>query len=156
MSSRTLALARAAALAFTAITAHAAGAAERTAPAPLLSAGDVAAAKGSLFAIIYRPGPAWREGVAMRDQGLGPHARYMQELLDGGRLVAGGGFADDDGGMAIVRAAGLEAAKAILAADPAVTSGIFVGEIEEWRIRFHETDCCSAVSGADRIIDWPN
>jgi uncharacterized protein len=140
MSLRMPALARTAAIAIAAIVAHAVYAAGDAAPANVLSADDVAAGKGGLFAVIYRPGPAWREGVPMRDQGLGPHARYMQELLDGGRLVAGGGFADDDGGMAILRAAGLEEARAILAADPAVTSGIFVGDLEEWRIRFHRDE----------------
>jgi uncharacterized protein YciI len=99
-----------------------------------------AAEAGALFAVIYRPGPSWRDGVPMREQGLGPHGRYMQELLDTGRLFAGGGFADDDGGMAVFRAADIAEARAIVAADPAVTSGIFVGDVEEWRIRFHRAE----------------
>jgi uncharacterized protein YciI len=60
----------------------------------------------------------------------------MKRLLDTGRLFAGGGFADEDGGMAIVMAANIEEALGLLAADPAVTSGIFVGEVEHWRPRF--------------------
>jgi uncharacterized protein YciI len=93
-------------------------------------------APSELFLFIYRPGPAWREGVPMRQQGLGPHAAYMQRLLDARRLFAGGGFADDDGGMAIVTAANIEEARTLIAADPAVVSGVFIGEVEHWRPRF--------------------
>lgn len=94
------------------------------------------AEQSELFLLIYRPGPAWREGVPMRQQGLGPHAAYMQRLLDEERLFAAGGFADDDGGMAIVRGADLAEAQALISADPAVVSGIFVGHVEHWRPRF--------------------
>lgn len=72
----------------------------------------------------------------MRAQGLGPHAGYMQRLLDEGRLFAAGGFADDDGGMAIVRSASVAEAQALLDADPAVVSGVFTGQLEHWRPRF--------------------
>jgi uncharacterized protein len=89
-----------------------------------------------LFLFQYSRGPAWREGVPMRQQGLGPHGAYMQQLQNEGRLFAGGGYASDDGGMAIVTAAGIEEARAILAADPAITSGIFVAELRDWRVRF--------------------
>lgn len=89
-----------------------------------------------LFLFIYRPGPAWREGVPMREQGLGPHGAYMQQLLNEGRLFAGGGFMSDDGGMAIVRCADIEEARAMLAVDPAITSGIFTADLRHWRPRF--------------------
>ena len=95
-----------------------------------------AAQRETLFLFIYRPGPAWREGLPMRQQGLGPHAAYMQRLLDEGRLFAAGGFADDDGGMAIVRGGDMAEAQALIGADPAVISGVFVGAVEEWRPRF--------------------
>ncbi|MGD9980638.1 MAG: YciI family protein [Hyphomonadaceae bacterium] len=89
-----------------------------------------------LFLFQYSRGPAWRDGVPMRQQGLGPHGAYMQQLQSEGRLYAGGGYASDDGGMAIITAANIEEARAILAADPAIVSGIFVAELREWRPRF--------------------
>jgi uncharacterized protein YciI len=91
----------------------------------------------SLFVFTYRPGPAWKAGVPMAKQGLGPHGAYIKGLLDSGQLFAGGGFVSSDGGMAIVRAESPDAARAVLAADPAITSGIFVGSVEQWRPRFH-------------------
>jgi len=89
-----------------------------------------------LYLFQYSPGPAWREGVPMREQGLGPHGAYMQQLQNDGRLFAGGGYASDDGGMAIVVAPDAETARAMLAADPAITAGIFVAELRHWRVRF--------------------
>lgn len=91
----------------------------------------------SLFVITYRPGSAWKPGVPMAKQGLGPHGAYIKSLLDDGRLFAGGGFVTSDGGMAIVYAQSRAEADALLAADPAITSNIFVATIEHWRPRFH-------------------
>jgi uncharacterized protein YciI len=99
-----------------------------------------AAATQQLFLFQYSPGPAWREGVPMREQGLGPHGAYMRQLQEAGRLFAGGGYASDDGGMAIVMCASIDEASAILAADPAITSGIFVAELRQWRPRFRTDD----------------
>ncbi len=89
-----------------------------------------------LFLFQYSPGPAWRAGVPMREQGLGPHASYMRQLQTEGRLFAGGGYTSDDGGMAIVACANEAEARAILAADPAITAGIFVAEFRHWVPRF--------------------
>lgn len=109
-------------------------------PLPALAfqeqAAPATAPASNLFVVIYRPGPAWQAGRPMSEQGLLPHGRYYRGLLDDGRLFAGGGFTGSDGGMAILRVADLEAARAIVAADPAVTGGIFVAEVEQWRPRF--------------------
>lgn len=93
-----------------------------------------------LYLFQYAPGPAWRAGVPMREQGLGSHGAYMQQLRNEGRLFAGGGYASDDGGMAIVMCANIDEARAILAADPAITSGIFVAELRHWRPRFRSDE----------------
>jgi uncharacterized protein len=96
----------------------------------------VAPAAQQLFLFQYARGPAWRDGVPMREQGLGPHGAYMRQLQEQGRLFAGGGYSSDDGGMAIVMCADADEARAILAADPAITSGIFVAELKQWTPRF--------------------
>jgi uncharacterized protein YciI len=88
-----------------------------------------------LFVILYRPGPAWIAGRPMREQDLRPHGAYYAGLLRDGRVFAGGGF-EGDGGMAIIRAADAAEARAILDADPAITSGVFVAELRQWRPRF--------------------
>ena len=93
-----------------------------------------------LYLFQYAPGPAWRAGVPMREQGLGPHGAYMQRLMQEGRLYAGGDYASDDGGMAIVVCANVDEARALIAADPAITSGIFVAELRHWRPRFRSDE----------------
>lgn len=90
----------------------------------------------NLYLFLYRPGPSWRAGVPMQEQGLAPHGAYMQRLLDEGRLFAAGGFVDVDGGMAVVIAPSPDEAEAWLAADPAIVSGIFQADIRHWRPRF--------------------
>ena len=94
-----------------------------------------AAETANLFVVLYRPGPAWRTGQPMSAQ-LGPHGAYMRQLFDDGRLFAGGGYASNDGGMAMIRAADIAEARAILAADPAITGGVFEADLKHWRPRF--------------------
>jgi uncharacterized protein YciI len=90
-----------------------------------------------LFLFLFRPGPAWRAGVPMREQDLRAHAAYHAQLLREGRSFAGGGYIGMDGGLAIVRAVDRAEAEAMLAADPAILNGVFAAEIREWRPRFH-------------------
>lgn len=92
---------------------------------------------GELFVVTYRPGPSWRQGAPMSEQGLEPHGAYHRRLVEEGRAYAGGGFVGADGGMAILRAADLAEAEAILAADPAIVAGIFAAELRHWRPRFY-------------------
>ena len=92
-------------------------------------------AEQRVFLIEYRPGPAWRAGQAMNRQALGPHAAYWTRLAREGRAIAAGPYLDVDGGMAIVQAASMEQAQAMLAADPAVASGVFVAAVRAWAPR---------------------
>jgi uncharacterized protein YciI len=96
---------------------------------------ETQAAVQSVFVITYKPGPAWQAGMPMNRQALGPHAAYWTRLAREGRAVGAGPFTDMDGGIAVINAANLEDAQAIMAADPAVTSGVFVGEVHGWSLR---------------------
>ena len=89
-----------------------------------------------LFAFIYRPGPAWKPGLPMAQQDLRAHAGYIGRLAAEGRVVAGGGWVGLDGGMAVLRCADADEAARLLAADPAVTSGIFQADLRRWAPRF--------------------
>lgn len=73
----------------------------------------------------------------MREQDLRAHAGYHARLLSEGRGFAGGGYVGEDGGLAIVRAANLDEARAMLAADPAILNGVFIAELRQWAPRFH-------------------
>jgi len=86
------------------------------------------------FLVIYKPGPAWVAGRPLREQPLQEHGRYILSLYAKGSLRFGGPFADDSGGAAAFEAADQEEAKAIVAADPAVTSQVFVAELHPWAL----------------------
>jgi len=88
-----------------------------------------------VYVITYKPGPAWLAGVPMNRQALGPHAAYWTRLAREGRAIGAGPFTDMDGGIAMINAADRAEAEAIVAADPAVTSGVFVGEVHGWSPR---------------------
>jgi len=90
-----------------------------------------------------------REGIGkpLRDQPMGPHGTYMRKLYAEGRMIAAGPTVDTggattlvDGGVVLLRAASLDEAKAVMAADPAVTAGLFVGEVRAWRVAFSNGD----------------
>lgn len=89
-----------------------------------------------LYLFLYRPGPNWRAGVPMHQQDLRAHALYHRDLVRDGRSFAAGGYDGLEGGMAIVRAADAAAARAIMAADPAIVNGVFAGEIRPWTPRY--------------------
>lgn len=87
----------------------------------------------SLFVIVYAQGPAWQEGVPMEKQGaMGAHYQYMKKLFDAGTVLDAGPTSDRPGGVVILKAADLDSARAILAADPSITQQMFVGEVRSW------------------------
>ena len=99
---------------------------------------SVPAQDTSLFVILYRQGPAWKEGVPMRQQeAIVPHFKYMKKLFDEGTILEAGPTLDKPGGIVILQATNLEAATALMAADPSVTSGMFIGEIHSWSPTFY-------------------
>ncbi len=89
-----------------------------------------------LFAIVYRPGPAWLRGEPVSRQPLAPHAAYVERLLGEGRLVLAGPFLDDAGGLAVIEAESLEEARRVLAEDPALASGVMTGAVHPWLARY--------------------
>lgn len=97
------------------------------------------AAAANTYLVVYRRGPAWVDGKPMREQpGLREHFAYYLDLHGQGRLVAGGGFTDESGGAAIIKADDDAAADAFIAADPAVKSGVFRPTLQ--RVKLNDWD----------------
>lgn len=87
-----------------------------------------------LFVIYYRRGPAWVEGKTVFEQPLAAHLAYMKQLAATGTLLRGGPFADDLGGLVVVRVADKAAAEAVLESDPAVRDQVMVAEAHPWNL----------------------
>jgi uncharacterized protein YciI len=86
------------------------------------------------YLVVYTPGPAWLAGKPLAEQPLRDHGRYILSLYVKGSLKFGGPFSDNAGGAAAFEAASDEEARAVVAADPAVISGVLVAELHPWRL----------------------
>jgi uncharacterized protein YciI len=87
------------------------------------------------YLVIYRPGPAWLVGKSVLEQPLKEHGKYMLGLYIKGSMKLGGPLTDDAGGAVLLAVADESEAKTIVAADPAVKSGIFVYEMHPWKLQ---------------------
>ena len=86
------------------------------------------------YLAVYRRGPGCIAGKSLKEQPLQEHRKYMLRLYTEGTMKSAGPFLDDTGGALIFEAASEEDAKAVIAADPAVRSGIFVSELHPWQL----------------------
>ena len=88
----------------------------------------------TIFALCYRPGPAWLPDKPVFEQPLKEHRAYMRSLLNAGTVVLGGPYSDDTGGLVAVDADSHEAAAEIAAGDPAIRDGIMLADVHPWLI----------------------
>jgi uncharacterized protein YciI len=84
------------------------------------------------YLLIYRPGPGWVTGKPLAEQPLKEHGKYMLDLYSKGTIKFAGPFLDDSGGAMMFEAENENDAKAVVASDPAVRSGVFVAELHPW------------------------
>src|SRR5262249_8649666 len=87
------------------------------------------------FLVIYRPGPAWLAGKSVSEQPLMEHGKYMLGLYVKGLMKFAGPFTDNAGGAVALEVADESQAKAIVAEDPAVKSGVFICEMHPWELK---------------------
>ena len=93
-----------------------------------------AATAPTVFAVVYRAGPAWRRGEPTERQDLRDHFLYLRELHRQGTVVIAGPLGDA-GGLVLLRVGDLDAARRIATDDPAVRSRVFVAEVEPFTPR---------------------
>lgn len=85
-------------------------------------------APGGLFVVHFALGPRWNEDAPPQAQpGFAEHAENLKRLREEGAIAFGARYGDL--GMIVLRAASAGAARAMIAADPGVRSGIFVFEL---------------------------
>lgn len=88
----------------------------------------------STFIAHYHCGPQWLAGKSVFEQPLQGHLAYMQQLLQQLRLLIGGPFLDDSGGLIVLSADSIDDARALVAADPAIRDQIMVAQVYPWRV----------------------
>jgi uncharacterized protein YciI len=92
-------------------------------------------ARKATYLVLYRPGPAWLPGKSVLDQPLKEHGKYMLSLYTKGSMRMAGPLTDNAGGAVLLEVSDEAEAKAIVANDPAVKSGIFVYEMHPWKLQ---------------------
>ncbi|MBS0275280.1 MAG: hypothetical protein JSR55_13045 [Proteobacteria bacterium] len=100
--------------------------------ASLPASAQDAANPQSFFVLVYSQGPSWKPGTPMAKQRLGKHLAYMLSLRDTHKLFLAGPLKDANGGLILLRAKSIDDAKAIMAHDPAIMTGVFVGNAHAW------------------------
>ena len=91
-------------------------------------------ANKATYLVLYRPGPAWLTGKSVMEQPLKEHGKYMLSLYIKGSMKLAGPLTDNAGGAVLLEVSDEADAKAIVANDPAVKSGIFVYEMHPWKL----------------------
>ena len=87
------------------------------------------------YLVLYRPGPAWLTGKSIMEQPLKEHGKYMLSLYIKGSMKLAGPLTDNAGGAVLLEVSDEAEAKAIVANDPAVKSGVFVFEMHPWKMQ---------------------
>jgi uncharacterized protein YciI len=89
------------------------------------------------FAVLYLRGHAWDVAVPFHaQQGVGRHRDFLAAQHEAGRLVFGGPFLDDSGGLAVYRAASLDELEALVRTDATVIDGLLAYEIHPYVLAF--------------------
>lgn len=94
------------------------------------------------FAVIYSPGPNYNVALPRQQQPVGDHRAYIGRLRQQGTLIQGGPFPDNEEGIdpthgtPVLLVKDQAAALALVAADPAVVSGVLQAQVQPWSIKF--------------------
>ena len=85
------------------------------------------------IAVIYSKGPNWRE-EGPDGEHISRHIAYQQKNFETKKLVMGGPFLNEGGGMAVFEVELRDEADQIVRNDPAVRDGFYVATLHPWRI----------------------
>lgn len=92
-----------------------------------------------IFAVVYTPGSAWiQEKRVVEQPFFKEHARYMRQFFADKRLLMGGFFLDNQGGLGILEVANEAQALEIVEQDPAVQEKVFQPHLHPWYPAFNQ------------------
>lgn len=87
----------------------------------------------TLYVALYAPGPAFDPAGAAQESLRRDHVAYQHSHFHAGRLVMGGPWVGESGGMALFRVGSISEVEAIVAGDPAIQAGIYTVTVHEYR-----------------------
>ena len=87
------------------------------------------------FVFMHTPGENWVDSLPFREQpNVMEHVGYMSTFLESNKLVMGGPFLDNSGGMMVYKCDTFEEAEQIANNDPTVKSGLLKVEVKQWYV----------------------
>jgi len=90
------------------------------------------------IALVFTTGPGWDASKAPNAQAqFGSHSNNLRRLQEAGVIVAGGRFAQY--GLILVRAPGVDSARAMLVPDSSIVVGTFKVEVSPWSTIYEGT-----------------
>ncbi|MBN2208033.1 MAG: hypothetical protein JW759_01880 [Candidatus Coatesbacteria bacterium] len=84
-------------------------------------------------AVIYSKGPTWSDEDP-KGQLISRHIAHQRRNFEAGKLVMGGPFIGEHGGMAILEVDSMDEAQQLVQSDPAVSGGFYVVALHPWRV----------------------
>ena len=84
-------------------------------------------------AVVYSKGPNWSE-EGPKGEHISRHIAHQRKHFEAGKLLMGGPWMDEQGGMAILEVDSTDEAHQIVQNDPAVSGGFYVVALHPWRI----------------------
>jgi uncharacterized protein YciI len=102
-----------------------------------------------MFVVIYTPGPAWQTVKTVEELPFfREHVSYMHQVFAAGRLLMGGAFLDNQGGLGILEVETFAQARDIVAHDPFVQARVVEPHLHPWDAYFNQYQAQSAPSGS--------
>jgi uncharacterized protein YciI len=104
------------------------------------------------FVTIFSHGPQWQPGKSVYEQGpvIDDHLIAMRHRFDEGTLVLGGPFDGGTGGVAVLEAPDVSAARDVIESDPAVRAGVLDYRIHRLHAYF---DALASTRTAGTVAD---
>jgi uncharacterized protein YciI len=91
--------------------------------------------------LFHSPGPKWDHSLSFQQQdGVMEHVKYMASFIESNKLVEGGPFLDNSGGMMVFNGT-LEEAEQIANEDPTVKSGLLKVIVRPWMCAMSAKQC---------------
>lgn len=86
--------------------------------------------------VLYRFNPEAAYSDAQQKEIFSSHLRYIKKLFGENTVVMSGAYTEVNGGLVVLEVNSREEAEDIAAADPALSSSLYLGEVHEWRVLF--------------------
>ncbi|MEZ4838696.1 YciI family protein [Flavobacterium sp.] len=101
--------------------------------ADLYSQNNKPSAPTTFFVLFHTPGKNWVASLPFKEQpNVMEHVKYMSTFLESKKLIMGGPFLDNSGGMMIYSCEKIEEALKIANDDPCVKNGLLNVEVKQW------------------------